>query len=436
MRNMVVVGTIVSALSSQILPQLLFLAVMALGDGVDRLIPFMIFYVASMSGLLVWIYMMGRFGSRRTFLTALIVLAIGLVCFLLPFAAAIEWSAFLIGVGSIGVGSIMTTILSQLKEGKLQSAKGGTDPLVVVLIAWIGLFAYTLSRSYNLAVLLFLLSLLLPWRFVRRLPFEKTAMWTLSTPLFVRAFVVVTLFTLASRLIRLLEGMRGFVEVFLLLLIMLGYMGWVLMQQRTRAYVTAKQTRQVQFLAYTVGLFGGWTLIGAVFTSFALYSFHVLVFYVFLPFLAGVLGWILFNRTFTWARHPYVVLFVSSLVFFFGLLHPIAFIPVLFVSGYTQTMYSSIGHVQLYAAYGDNKEFASLVMQLWKKFGMVVAQSTLMIGLLTYGLIVGQTINGGVSFAIPRDWVFGVLLVTWSINVGLVRLYGWQAKPLADSHPK
>lgn len=53
MRNMVVVGTIVSALSSQILPQLLFLAVMALGDGVDRLIPFMIFYVASMSGLLV-----------------------------------------------------------------------------------------------------------------------------------------------------------------------------------------------------------------------------------------------------------------------------------------------------------------------------------------------------------------------------------------------
>lgn len=180
------------------------------------------------------------------------------------------------------------------------------------------MFAYTLSRSYNLAVLLFLLSLLLPWRFVRRLPFEKTATWTLSTPLFVRAFV----------------------------------------------------------------------------------------------------------------------LFVSSLVFFFGLLHPVAFIPVLFVSGYTQTMYSSIGHVQLYAAYGDNKEFASLVMQLWKKFGMVVAQSTLMIGLLTYGLIVGQTINGGVSFAIPRDWMFGVLLVTWSIDVGLVRLYGWQAKPLTDSHPK
>lgn len=182
MRNMLVVGTIISALSSQILPQLLFLAVMALGDGVDRLIPFMIFYVASMSGLLVWIYMMSRFGSRRTFLTALIVLAIGLVCFLLPFAAAIEWSAFLIGVGSIGVGSIMTTILSQLKEGKPQSAKGGTGQLVVVLIAWIGLFAYTLSRSYNLAVLLFLLSLLLPWRFVRRLPFEKTATWTLSTP--------------------------------------------------------------------------------------------------------------------------------------------------------------------------------------------------------------------------------------------------------------
>ena len=109
--------TIVSALSSQILPQILFLSTMAVEDGVGRLIPFMIFYVASMSGLLLWVYVIGRLGSKRTFLWALSVLVAGLVCFLWPFDWAIEVSAFLvgvgsIGVGSIGVGSIMTTILS------------------------------------------------------------------------------------------------------------------------------------------------------------------------------------------------------------------------------------------------------------------------------------------------------------------------------------
>lgn len=52
-KNIFVLLTIVSALSSQILPQILFLAVMAQGEGASRVIPFMIFYVASMSGLLV-----------------------------------------------------------------------------------------------------------------------------------------------------------------------------------------------------------------------------------------------------------------------------------------------------------------------------------------------------------------------------------------------
>lgn len=139
MKNTVVLLTIVSALSSQILPQILFLSIMAVEDGVGRLIPFMIFYVASMSGLLLWVYIIGRLGSKQTFLLALTVLVTGLICFLLPFGWAIELSAFLVGVGSIGVGSIMTTILSQLKElsGADESTEqqGSSLPLVLALVA-------------------------------------------------------------------------------------------------------------------------------------------------------------------------------------------------------------------------------------------------------------------------------------------------------------
>lgn len=65
MKNMVVLLTIVSALSSQILPQILFLSIMAVEEGVGRLIPFLIFYVASMSGLLLWVYVIGRRGKKR-----------------------------------------------------------------------------------------------------------------------------------------------------------------------------------------------------------------------------------------------------------------------------------------------------------------------------------------------------------------------------------
>ncbi|MCT4777209.1 MULTISPECIES: hypothetical protein [Exiguobacterium] len=427
MKNAVVLLTIVSALSSQILPQILFLSIMAVEDGVGRLIPFLIFYVASMSGLLLWVYVIGRLGSKRTFLVALSILVAGLVCFLWPFDWAIEVSAFLVGVGSIGVGSIMTTILSQLKElsGADESTEqgGSSLPLVLALVAWIVVFSYVLSRSYDGAVILFLVSLILPWLFVRQLPLEKTATWTWATEKFVRAFIAVTVFTLVSRLLSLLEGASGYVEIFLLMIILLGYVGWVLFQDRTRTYVSATKTRQVQLLAFVVGLFGGWTLIGAVFVSLALYSFQVLLFYVFLPFLAGVIGWILLNRVFDVARHPYYVLLVTSLMFFLGFLEPLVFIPVLFVSGYVQTMYASAGHVYLYASYGDNKEFASLLLQLWKRFGMVVAYSALMVGLLGYGLYTGQSVNAELSFKIPREWMLGVLGLTWIFNVGLITLY-------------
>lgn len=425
MKNTVVLLTIVSALSSQILPQILFLSIMAVEDGVGRLIPFMIFYVASMSGLLLWVYIIVRLGSKQTFLLALTVLVTGLICFLLPFGWAIELSAFLVGVGSIGVGSIMTTILSQLKElsttDESADQKGSSLPLV--LVAWIVIFSYVLTRSYDEAVILFLVSLILPWLFVRKLPLEKTATWAWATGKFVLAFITVTVFTLVSRLLSLLEGASGYVEIFLLMIILLGYVGWVLFQERTRTYVSATKTRQVQLLSFVVGLFGGCTLIGAVFVSLALYSFQVLLFYVFMPFLAGVIGWILLNRVFDVARHPYYVLLVTSLLFFLGFLEPLVFIPVLFVSGYVQTMYASAGHVYLYASYGGNKEFASLLLQLWKRFGMVVAYSALMVGLLGYGLYTGQSVNAELSFKVPRDWMLGVLGLTWIFNVGLITLY-------------
>ncbi len=423
MKNIFVLLTIVSALSSQILPQILFLAVMTLGEGASRLIPFMIFYVASMSGLLVWIYVVGRFGSKQTFLAALCVLVVGLGCWFLPFSWGIEVSAFLVGVGSIGVGTMMTTILSQLKEFSPQKEGGSSLPLVVLLVAWIALFSYALTRSYDFAVILFLISLILPWLFVRKLPLAREATWTFSTTLFLRAFLVVTVFTLLSRLVSLLEGMRGYLEIFILTLLLVSYIVWLMLQRKTREYVTAKSTRQVQFLAYAVGLFGGWTLIGAVFTSLALYSFDVLLLYVFIPFLTGVIGWILFGRVVPGVKRPYMLLLVSSFTFFLGFWHPVAFVPVLFVNGYIQTMYSSVGHVHLYAAYSENKEFAALVMQLWKKFGMVVAQVSLMLGILAYGLTVGQTINADLSFAIPKNWMVGVLAVTWGVNVAVITVY-------------
>ena len=422
-KNIFVLLTIVSALSSQILPQILFLAVMAQGEGASRVIPFMIFYVASMSGLLVWIYVVGRIGSKRTFLLALFVLAIGLGCWFLPFTWGVEVSAFFIGVGSIGVGTMMTTILSQLKEFSPQKEGGSSLPLVILLVAWIALFSYALTRSNDLAVLFFIISLSLPWLFVRKLPLTREATWTFSTTLFLRAFLVVTVFTLLSRLVSLLEGTRGYLEIFFLTLLLVSYMVWLLLQRKTRNYVTTKSTRQVQFLAYAVGLFGGWTLIGAVFTSLALYSFNVLLFYVFVPFLFGVIGWILFGQVVPGVKRPYSFLLVSSAAFFLGFWHPIALIPVLFVNGYIQTMYSSLGHVHLYTAYGENKEFAALVMQLWKKLGMVVAQVSLMLGILAYGLTVGQTVNTDLSFAIPKSWMVGVLAVTWAVNVAVITVY-------------
>ncbi|TCI21742.1 hypothetical protein [Exiguobacterium sp. SL-9] len=427
MKNTVVLLTIVSALSSQILPQILFLSIMAVEDGVGRLIPFMIFYVASMSGLLLWVYVIGRLGSKQTFLLALSVLVVGLICFLLPFAWGIEVSAFLVGVGSIGVGSIMTTILSQLGElsapKEPSDEKGSSLPLVLALLAWVVAFSYTLIQSYNGAVVLFLVSLVLPYLFVRKLPLEKTATWTWATGKFVRAFIAVTVFTLVSRLLSLLEGASGYVEIFLLMIVLLGYVGWVMFQERTQTYVSATRTRQVQLLSFVVGLFGGWTLIGAVFVSLALYSFQVILFYVFIPFLAGVIGWILLSRVFDVARHPYYVLLVTSLLFFLSFFEPLLFIPVLFVSGYVQTMYASAGHVYLYASYGDNKEFASLLLQLWKRFGMIIAYSALMVGLLGYGLYTGQSVNAELSFKIPRSWMVGVLGLTWIFNVGLITIY-------------
>ncbi|WP_251126965.1 hypothetical protein [Exiguobacterium sp. s160] len=431
---MVVLLTIVSALSSQILPQILFLSIMAVEEGVGRLIPFLIFYVASMSGLLLWVYVIGRRGSKDTFLIASSVLLVGLVCFVLPFDRAIEWSAFLVGVGSIGVGTIMTTILSQLNELKpaekadSNEESGSSLPLVLALVGWIALFSYALSQSYNLAIALFLVSLILPWLFVRKLPLQKSATWQFETRSFLRAFIAVTVFTLISRLLSLLEGARGYIEVFSLMIILLAYVGWLLFQKRVRAFIGASRTRQVQLLSFVIGLFGGWTLIGAVFVSIALYSFQVLMIYVFVPFLAGVIGWILFGHIFDFARHPYLVLLISSLVFFLGFLNPLAFIPVLFVSGYTQTMYSNVSHTYLFGEYGENKEFASLLLQLWKRFGMVVSYSFLMVGLLAYGLYVGQTVNAELSFQIPRGWMFGVLGLTWLFNIGLISVYWFRVR--------
>ncbi|WP_214742417.1 hypothetical protein [Exiguobacterium sp. s63] len=434
MKQLVVLLTIVSALSSQILPQILFLSIMAVEEGVGRLIPFLIFYVASMSGLLLWVYVIGRRGSKDTFLIALSILVVGLVCFVLPFDRAIEWSAFLVGVGSIGVGTIMTTILSQLNELKpaakadSNEESGSSLPLVLALVGWIAVFSYALSQSYNLAITLFLVSLILPWLFVRKLPLQKSATWQFETRSFLRAFIAITVFTLISRLLSLLEGARGYIEVFSLMIILLAYVGWLLFQKRVRAFIGASRTRQVQLLSFVIGLFGGWTLIGAVFVSIALYSFQVLMIYVFVPFLVGVIGWILFGHIFDFARHPYLVLLISSLVFFLGFLNPLAFIPVLFVSGYTQTMYSNVSHTYLFGEYGENKEFASLLLQLWKRFGMVVSYSFLMVGLLAYGLYVGQTVNTELSFQIPRGWMFGVLGLTWLFNIGLISVYWFRVR--------
>jgi hypothetical protein len=212
------------------------------------------------------------------------------------------------------------------------------------------------------------------------------------------------------------------------MIILLAYVGWLLFQKRVRAFIGASRTRQVQLLSFVIGLFGGWTLIGAVFVSIALYSFQVLMIYVFVPFLAGVIGWILFGHIFDFARHPYLVLLISSLVFFLGFLNPLAFIPVLFVSGYTQTMYSNVSHTYLFGEYGENKEFASLLLQLWKRFGMVVSYSFLMVGLLAYGLYVGQTVNAELSFQIPRGWMFGVLGLTWLFNIGLISVYWFRVR--------
>ncbi|WP_214744616.1 hypothetical protein [Exiguobacterium sp. s189] len=434
MKKWIVLLTIVSALSSQILPQILFLSIMAVEEGVGRLIPFLIFYVASMSGLLLWVYVIGRRGSKDTFLMALSVLLVGLVCFVLPFDRAIEWSAFLVGVGSIGVGTIMTTILSQLNELKpaakadSNEESGSSLPLVLALVGWIAVFSYALTQSYNLAIALFLVSLILPWLFVRKLPLQKSATWQFDTHSFLRAFIAVTVFTLISRLLSLLEGARGYIEVFSLMIILLAYVGWLLFQKRVRAFIGASRTRQVQLLSFVIGLFGGWTLIGAVFVSLSLYSFQVLLIYVFVPFLAGVIGWILFSRIYDFARHPYLVLLISSVVFFLGFLHPLAFVPVLFVSGYTQTMYSNVSHTYLFVEYGENKEFASLLLQLWKRFGMVVSYSFLMVGLLGYGLYVGQTVNAELSFQIPRGWMFGVLGLTWLFNIGLITVYWFRIR--------
>lgn len=433
MKRVILLMTIVSALSSQILPQILFLSIMAVEEGVGRLIPFLIFYVSSMSGLLLWVYVIGRRGSKDTFLVALGTLAVGLIIFLLPFERAIEWSAFLVGVGSVGVGSIMTTILSQLnelanRESEATSKQGSSWPLVLILLSWIVLFSYALFQSYSWAVGLFLVSLVLPWLFVRKLPLEKSATWQLETASFLRAFLAVTFFTLISRLLSLLEGARGYIEVFALMVILLGYVGWLLFQKRMQLFIRASRTRQVQLLSFVIGLFGGWTLIGAVFVSLALYSFLQLLLYVFIPFLAGVLGWVLFSRMYDFARHPYLVLLGSSLIFFLGFIHPVAFIPVLFVSGYTQTMYSSAGHDYLFSKYETNREFASLLIQLWKRFGMVVSYSFLMVGLLGYGLYVGQSVNTELSFQIPRGWMLGVMGLTWVFNIGLISLYWFRIK--------
>ncbi len=278
--------------------------------------------MASMSGLLLWVYVVDRRGSKDTFLLALSILAVGLVCFVLPFDRAIEWSAFLVGVGSIGVGFIMTTILSQLNERKpavetdSNEKSGSSLPLVLGLVGWIAVFSYALTQSYNLAIALFLVSLILPWLFVRKLPLQKSATWQFDTRSILRAVIAVTVFTLISRLLSLLEGARGYIEVFALMIILLSYVGWLMFQKRIRRFITASRTRQVQLLSFVIGLFGGWTLIGTVFVSLALYSFQVLLFYVFVPFLAGVMGWILFSRIYDFARHLYLVLLVSSLIFF------------------------------------------------------------------------------------------------------------------------
>lgn len=434
MKQKVMLLIIVSAISSQILPLILFLSIMTEGEGVGRFVPFLIFYVSSMSGLLLWVYIIGRRGSKQTFLIALFTLVIGLICFMLPFDRAIEWSAFLVGVGSIGVGTIMTTILSQLSEAKpANQEKGSTLPLLLLLIGWVGLFSYTLTISYDLAASIFLVSLILPWLFVRKLPLEKTATWRFETKSFIRAFVAVTVFTLISRLLSVLEGARGYVELFLLMLILLGYVGWVLFRERTKVFITATKTRQVQYFSFVVGLFSGWTLIGAVFISLALYSAQVLLLYVFLPFLIGVFGWVLFSRVFDFARQPYLVLLIPSILFFLAFLHPVAFVPVMLVSGYMQTMYSNVSQTYLYELYGENKEFAALLVQLWKKFGMVVAYASLMIGLLGYGLYVGQSVNAELSFQIPRGWMIGVIGVTGFFNITLISIYSFRNRGADDA---
>lgn len=66
---------------------------------------------------------------------------------------------------------------------------------------------------------------------------------------------------------------------------------------------------------------------------------------------------------------------------------------------------------------------------------MVVAYSALMVGLLGYGLYVGQTVNAELSFKLPRGWMVGVLGLTWLFNVGLITLY-WLRIQKTVKNPK
>lgn len=433
MKTFVVLLTIVNALSSQILPQLIFLSFMFQRDGTSRLIPFLIFYIASLSGLLVWIYAVGRLGSKRTFLLALWTLSLGLILYLVPMPWAIEGSAFLVGMGSVGVGAMMTTLLAQLNERSTGSS-GRSLPLIVLLVCWVSLFSYVLVISDRLAIIVFLISLLLPLRFVRRLPFEKTAAFQWGSRSFVKAFLLVTGFTMISRSLQLVDGTNRFIEVFALLAILFGYVGWTLLRGQTRAYVSATQTRHIQFLAFVVGMFSGWTLIGAVFVSLALYDIRVAILFVFFPFLCGVIIWILRNRLFGFEHKPYAVLGVMSLAFFLAFWHPIAFVPILLVNGYMQTMYTSVSHVYLYKGYKQNKEFASLLIQFWKKLGMVVAYASLMLGLFGYGIVSGQSVSTELSFRLPKDWMIAVMGSTWLFQMILLALYGRQVGVKRDEN--
>lgn len=406
------------AMASQFTPQLLYLYVMAVGDGPERYIPFLIFQVTSLSGLLVWIYVASRIGAKQTFRLASFTLALGLGILLIPRDSAVEVSAFFVGTGSMGVGALMTTVLTRLQETAPRLPRKSPLPLIIALLTWSAVFVFVLLIDFHLAVLIFLAGLLLPYTLVEKFNIDATGSWKFARKSFLYTFLVTVLFTASSRSLSLIKGTDGFFEVLALVLVLLAYVLWTMFNRSLRRDFVGLLDRRMQFISFNVGMFGGWLLIGAVFLVIALYDIDVLVTFVFVPFVVGALIWSLVQRTFGMDKNPFAIMILCSLPLFFALFTPLWLPIALFIGGYVQSMYASTTHAALYVYYQNEKELAALVQQFFRRIGLFVIQSFLMIGLILYELG-----GGGGDAGELRTAVFRLLSISWVIWVGLSFTY-------------